>query len=119
MAIAFLNGHLTRTPFFKEGDSTNFAACTVKETYVDRNGEERVAGYHDVIAFDENAQRLALFDEGDEINLKANIRYRADKRFVNVDNDEKNPFTAQFVLMEVLSSRSQDNNEDEDPFAGA
>lgn len=116
MAIAFIRGTLTRDPYFKAGEETAFAAGTVKETYKDRSGEERIGGYHDVVAFGDEAQAFALYEEGDEIEVKASVRYRADKRFVNVNDETKNPFTAQFVIMTILSKRE---SSDEDPFDGA
>ncbi|MCA1807712.1 MAG: hypothetical protein LC687_07685 [Actinobacteria bacterium] len=125
MAIAFVRGTLTRDPFVKfpeDSSGTAFAACSVKETYTDRKGEERLGGYHDVIAFGEDAQRLALLEGGDELEVKASIRYRADKRFEGTNDRTKNPFTAQFVVMEFLEGTSdggQAPDEDEDPFPDA
>jgi len=117
MAIAFIRGTITRDPFFKTGENTTFAACTLKETYTDRSGEERLAGYHDVVAFDEDAQKLAVYSQGNELEVKASIRYRADKRFQHEDDPNKNPFNAQFVVMEFLNAPSEE--EEDDPFAGA
>jgi len=127
MAIAFIRGTVTRDPFFRTGDSTPFCALSLKETYKDRNGEERLSGYHDVVAFGEDAQRLALLNQGDELEVKTSIRYRADKRYVSTQDETKNPFSAQFVVMEVLSSsqgapessRLSISDVEDDPFAGA
>lgn len=124
MAIAFIRGKLSRDAFFKapEGDGVAFAACSVKETYVDRTGEERLGGYHDVVAFGEDAQRLGLLEEGDELSVKASIRYRADKRYVSTQDKEKNPFTTQYVVMEFLDGTGEgrlelgEDESDEDPF---
>lgn len=118
MAIAFLRGTMTRDPYFKAGDNTAFAACSIKETYTDRSGEERLGGYHDIVAFGDDAQQLALYSEGDQLDVKASIRYRADNRFVHINDSDKNPFTAQFVIMEFLSG-GPSISEEEDPFAGA
>ena len=120
MAIAFIRGHLNRDPFVKEpadASGTLFAACSVKETYRDRNGEERLGGYHDVIAFGDEAAELALLEEGDELEVKASIRYRPDRR--SVDDNDRNPFTTQFVVMEFLNSPELDDEVEDDPFAGA
>lgn len=119
MAIAFVRGEITRDPYFKAGDDTAFAACTVKETYTDRTGEERIGGYHDVVAFGDEAQALALLEAGDSIEIKASIRYRADKRYHLENDKKKNPFLAQFVIMEILNSEAggASEDEDEDPFA--
>jgi single-stranded DNA-binding protein len=114
MAIAFIKGELTRTPYFKDGDSTMFAACTLKETYVDREGVERLSGYHDVVAFGPEAQQLALYDQGDTVDVQANIRYRADNRFVGRDDPEKNPFVVQYVVMKIKGGAKDVN---EDPFS--
>jgi len=117
MAIAFINGNAARDAFFKEGDNTEFAALTVKETYKDRNGDEQVGGYHDIIAFGTDAKRLALVEEGDPISVKASIRYRPDKRFVSTQDEEKNPFMPQYLIMEFLESRQPaKSNNDDDPF---
>ena len=113
MAIAFVRGTITRDPYFKVGEDTAFAACTVKETYKDRGGNEQVGGYHDVIAFGDEAQQLAALPAGSQIEIKASVRYRADKRYK--DDNGKNPFNAQFVIMEVLSSEAAEA--EEDPFA--
>ena len=118
MAIAFVRGNLTRDPYFKAGEQTPFAACTIKETYQDKNGETQVGGYHEVVAFGDEAQALALLTEGDALEIKASIRYRADKRFVSEKDKSKNPFAAQFVVMQIISS-SHEDSEDEDPFADA
>lgn len=120
MAIAFLRGTISREPYFQTGENTAFAACSIKETYKDRTGTERVGGYHDVVAFGDDAQRLALFPVGSELEIKASIRYRADKRYSMDGNSEKNPFVAQFVVMEFLSSspaRIESISPEEDPFA--
>lgn len=119
MAIAFLRGTMTRDPYFKAGDNTAFAACSIKETYTDRSGEERLGGYHDIVAFGDDAQQLALYSEGDQLDVKASIRYRADNRFVHINDSDKNPFTAQFVVMEFLSGGPSEAADEEDPFAGA
>lgn len=120
MAIAFLRGTVTRDPYFKAGENTPFAAVSVKETYTDRTGEERIGGYHDVVAFGEDAQSLAILTQGDELEVKASIRYRPDKRFVSTQDSDKNPFTVQFVVMEILStSGATAPAEEDDPFAGA
>jgi|OM-RGC.v1.028442255 hypothetical protein len=117
MAIAFIRGTVTREPYFKAGDKTPFAALSLKETYTDREGEERLGGYHDIVAFGEDAQRIAVLNVGDELEVKANIRYRPDKRFVSTQDSERNPFMAQFVVMEVLSTSGAEPEED-DPFDG-
>jgi hypothetical protein len=119
MAIAFLRGTITREPYFQNGEQTAFAACSIKESYRDRTGEERIGGYHDVIAFGDDAQRLALMTPGTELEVKASIRYRADKRYISTDNPDKNPFLAQFVVMEFLSSKPGNGSvsREEDPFA--
>lgn len=128
MAIAFIRGTVTRDPFFRPGESTPFCALSLKETYTDRSGEERLSGYHDVVAFGDDAQRLALLNAGDELEVKTSVRYRADKRFVSTQDSDKNPFVAQFVVMEILSSNGASNrprtqieeiSEEDDPFAGA
>lgn len=126
MAIAFIRGTVTRDPFYRAGESTPFCALSLKETYKDRSGEERISGYHDVVAFGDDAQRLALLNQGDELEVKTSVRYRADKRFVSTQDPEKNPFVAQFVVMEVLSgggrpqgNRLEIDDSEEDPFAGA
>lgn len=117
MAIAFIRGTLTRDPYFTKGDSTSFTAFTIKETYT-KNGEEQLGGYHDVVAFDSLAQELAALNQGDRVELKTSIRYRADKRFVSTKDKEKNPFMAQFVVMELLSKETN-SSDDDDPFADA
>jgi single-stranded DNA-binding protein len=117
MAIAFIRGTLSRDAFFRNGESTPFTALSVKETYKDRDGEEKLAGYHDVVAFGPTAQRLALLKAGDQVDVKANIRYRADKRFQSTIDPDKNPFVAQFVVMEINSMSASDGSMDEDPFA--
>ena len=119
MAIAFLRGTVTRDPYFKAGENTAFAACSIKETYIDRSGEEKLGGYHDIVAFGDEAQQLALYTQGDELDVKASIRYRADNRFVHESDPEKNPFTAQFVVMEILSNNASGLDDDDDTFAGA
>lgn len=119
MAIAFVKGTVTRDPYFKSGENTPFCALSVKETYVDRTGEERLGGYHDIVAFGEDAQRLAVLSEGDEVEVKASIRYRADKRFVSVRDEDRNPFMVQFVVMEILSETGGAADDEEDPFADA
>lgn len=119
MAIAFVKGQLTRDPFFREGDKADFAACSLKEVYTDRSGEERLGGYHDVVAFGDNAHLLAALEEGDTLEVKANIRYRPDDRFVHKNDENKNPFVTQFVVIDVQSSSSSAEDEDDDPFAGA
>lgn len=128
MAVAFIRGEVVRDPFFRDGDNTPFAAVTVKETYKDRSGEERLGGYHDLIAFGDDAKRLALYGVGDSVDIKASIRYRADTRYVSTQDPSKNPFMAQYVIMEFLSgspngvaqsaSRTDisDMNTDDDPF---
>lgn len=117
MAIAFIRGTLARDAYFRNGDVTPFTALSVKETYVDKNQQEQLAGYHDVIAFGELAQRLGLLKAGDKIDVKTSIRYRPDKRFVSTENPDKNPFSAQFVIMEVQSLTSESGSINEDPFA--
>jgi hypothetical protein len=58
---------------------------------------------------------------GTELEIKASIRYRADKRYTHSDNPDKNPFIAQFVVMEFLGSkpgsRPLNVTPEEDPFA--
>lgn len=116
MAIAFIRGTLSRDAYFRNGESTPFTALSVKETYSDKDGQEQLAGYHDVVAFGPLAQRLALMKAGDKIDVKTSIRYRADKRFRSEENPDKNPFVAQFVIMEVQSITSQSAGQDDDPF---
>jgi hypothetical protein len=117
MAIAFIRGTLSRDAYFRNGETTPFTALSVKETYVDKSGQEQLAGYHDVVAFGPIAQRLALLKSGDQIDVKATIRYRADKRFQMTDNPDKNPFVAQFVVMEINSMSASDGSMNDDPFA--
>lgn len=117
MAIAFVRGTITRDPYFRVGETTPFAACTVKETYTDKSGKEQLGGYHDVVAFGEEAQALAALGAGSTVEVKASVRYRPDKRFVGRDDESKNPFLAQFVVMEILNSSGASAAEDEeDPF---
>lgn len=125
MAIAFVRGELARDAYYQPEDPSQdkmaFAACSVKETYVDRTGEERLGGYHDVIAFGDLARRLGVLEKGDEVSVKASIRYRADRRFVSTQDKEKNPFTAQFVVMDFLDGTGPerlelDDDEEEDVF---
>lgn len=117
MAIAFIRGTLARDAYFRNGESTTFTALSIKETYKDKDGEEKLAGYHDVIAFGDTAQRLAILKAGDLLDVKTSIRYRADKRFVSTQDKDKNPFAAQFVVMEINSMSASDGSMDEDPFA--
>jgi single-stranded DNA-binding protein len=117
MAIAFIRGTLSRDAYFRNGEATAFTALSVKETYTDKNGQEQLAGYHDVVAFGELAQKLALMKAGDKIDVKTTIRYRADKRFRSEENPDKNPFVAQFVIMELQSLSSQSVSHEDDPFA--
>jgi len=117
MAIAFIRGTLARDAYFRNGESTTFTALSVKETYKDKDGNEQLAGYHDVVAFGPTAQRLALLKAGDQIDVKTSIRYRADKRFQMPDNADKNPFVAQFVVMEINSMSASDGSMNDDPFA--
>lgn len=118
MAIAFVKGTLTRDPFVREGEKALFAACSLKETYTDRDGETKLGGYHDVVAFDEHARQIGALEEGDTLEVKANIRYRPDTRFVNKQDSEKNPFQVQFVVMDVIST-SANGGDDEDLFPEA
>jgi single-stranded DNA-binding protein len=113
MAIAFMKGTLTRDPYTKSGGQSDFTAFKIVETYTQR-GEQKIAGYHDIVAFDDMARRAADFRSGDQVEIKANIRYRADNRYT--DSQNKNPFVAQFVIMEVLNHTPVDQPE-EDLFA--
>jgi hypothetical protein len=118
MAIAFLRGTVTRTPYFQPGETTPFAATTLKETYVDRSGEERNAGFHDLLAFGAHAEILAALPVGANVEVKANIRYRADKRYRHVDEPDRNPFMAQFVVMDFINyDNGAKVSKEEDPFA--
>ena len=117
MAIAYVSGHLTRDPYFRVGENTPFCGLNLKETYQDRNGEERLGGYHDVVAFGEEAQRLAALSQGDYVEVQATIRYRPDDRFVSKRDNEKNPFAVQFVVREIIKADAPEVSEEEDPFA--
>lgn len=123
MAIAYVKGNLARDAYFKQGGEgkVNFAACSLKETYKDRSGEERLGGYHDVVAFGEDALRLGALEKGDHLSVKASIRYRPDQRFVGKQDEDKNPFVTQFVVMEYLDGSGEErlevqDEEEEDPF---
>lgn len=121
MAIAYINGTLTREPFYRASeDKMPFCGLNVKETYRDKNGEERLGGYHDVVAFGEQAQELAALSAGDYLEVQATIRYRPDKRFHAPGDEEKNPFTTQYVVRQILkkSDGAADMGADEDPFPG-
>lgn len=109
MAVAFIRGEVVRDPFFRSGDNTTFAAVTVRETYQDRTGESRIGGYHDLIAFGDDAKRLALYGVGDNVDVKASIRYRADNRYVSTQDSSKNPFMVQYVVMEFLQGGPSGN----------
>lgn len=119
MAIAYVSGQLTRDPFFRDGEKTPFCGLNLKETYTDNKGEERLGGYHDVVAFGEQAQELAALEQGDYLEVQATIRYRPDKRFVSTQDSEKNPFAVQFVVRQILKSEAAGETGDEpDPFEG-
>lgn len=118
MAIAFVRGTLTRDPFVSEGGKTLFAACSLKETYKDKSGETKLGGYHDVVAFGDLAQQIGALEQGDELEVKANIRYRPDERFVSKQDEKRNPFQVQFVVMDVISA-SPGDDEEEDLFPDA
>jgi single-stranded DNA-binding protein len=101
MAQVVITGTVTRQPYYKEGD-TPFAACTLNETYVDRrSGETKSAGYHDIVAFDDEARVLANLGPESRVTVTANIRYRADKRFVSTKDPSKNPYMVQYVVTKV------------------
>lgn len=117
MAIAFINGEITRTFLRAEGDNP-FFACTVKETYTDRNGEVRNGGYHNVVAFGEEALELGVVDEGDTVDLQTRISYRPDERFT--DENDKHPYQASFIVQKVnrvTRADAAEIDDDEDPFA--
>lgn len=114
MAVAFIRGEVVRDPFFRSGDNTTFAAVTVRETYKDRSGEDRIGGYHDLIAFGDDAKRLALYGVGDNVDVKASIRYRADNRYVSTQDSSKNPFMVQYVVMEFLQGGPGGNASNDD-----
>lgn len=124
MAIAYVKGNLARDAYIKTGggDKTHFAAVSLKETYKDRTGEERLGGYHDVVAFGDDALRLGVLEKGDHLSVKASIRYRPDQRFVSKQDEDKNPFVTQFVVMEFLDGSGEgrlelsDDEEEDDPF---
>ena len=118
MAIAFVKGVVQRTPYFTADKSTPFAALTLKETYIS-NGEEKLGGYHDIVAFGDEAQEIGALQKGDLLDVKCNIRYRADKRFVDPKDNTKNPFAVQFVVMSIQSSShaEDDGLDEEDPFS--
>lgn len=115
MAIAFLKGTLSRDPIFKIGEKAPFAACTLKEVYTDRNGDEQFGGYHDVIAFGDQAQEIGAMSEGDSLEVQASIRYRPDKRYVSTRDSEKNPFMVQYVVQKIVSR----SGGEDDPFSDA
>ncbi|MCA1800616.1 MAG: single-stranded DNA-binding protein [Actinobacteria bacterium] len=118
MAIVFVKGELTRDPYYKVGEKTPFAATSIKETYF-VDGEERLGGYHEIVAFGEEAQRIGILRKGDTLDVKANLRYSPDKRYVSTRDESKNPFMAQLVVMSITSTTSADEDDDEDPFADA
>ena len=116
MAIAFVNGEVQRV-FVKTDGKTPFFATTLKETYTDKDGEERLGGYHNVVAFGEEALEMGTAEEGDHVDVQCRVSYREDDRFE--DDNEKHPYMVSFVVQKVNRITPANNNVDDedDPFA--